>query len=152
MKKLLVMLAVGVMVVAATGFASAVTVKRISSPTRIHVIEVPKTDAVTDTGASGDSAGDLLTFHNNLLNTNKRKVGKDQGWCIRIDPAAGTWECEWTNALSDGHIAVEGPFNDNHGSTLVVTGGTGAYRNARGTMKLAFRKDGNFDFIFKLIP
>jgi hypothetical protein len=36
---------------------------------------------------------------------------------------------------------------------LAVTGGTGAYRNARGSMTLKSRAGGTeFDFIFNLLP
>jgi allene oxide cyclase len=149
-KRTWVVLPLAGLLLSAAAFAIASS-PRVSGPTRIHVIERPLTDVVTDTGASGDSAGDLLTFHNRLYRGGN-KVGTDQGQCIRISPNKGTWECAWTNALSDGHISVEGPFNDNHGSVLTVTGGSGAYKNARGTMHLKFRDNGNFDFIFHLIP
>jgi hypothetical protein len=125
---------------------------KVSEPTRIHVIELPKTDVVIDTGDTGDTTGDLLTFHNKLLDTSRKDAGTDQGQCVRIDPSAGTWECEWTNTLADGQISVAGPFNDHHGTVLTVTGGTGTYKNARGSMSLRFRDNGNFDFIFNLIP
>jgi hypothetical protein len=144
-------LVIGALALVATAVAIAAS-PRVSEPTRIHVIERPKTDVVIDTGAEGDTTGDLLTFHNNLYGRAGKVVGTDQGQCIRIDPAAGTWECAWTNALEGGHISVSGPFNDHHGSVLTVTGGTGAYRNARGTMNLKFRDSGSFDFIFHLVP
>src|ERR671932_525853 len=64
---------------------------------KIHVIEHAKTDTVIDVGTHGDSTGDLLTFHNKVFDRHdKRKVGRDQGHCIRISPRAGTWECYWT--------------------------------------------------------
>jgi hypothetical protein len=47
----------------------------------LKVIEHATTDAVTDTGASGDSAGDILTFANEA--DDKEKVGSDQGICFR---------------------------------------------------------------------
>jgi hypothetical protein len=150
-KRTWVVLSIGAMLLGAAAFAIAAS-PRVSEPTRIHVIERPLTDEVIDTGAKGDSAGDLLTFHNNLYGRAGKMVGTDQGQCIRIDPKAGTWECAWTNSLEGGHISVEGPFNDNHGSVLTVTGGTGDYKNARGTMHLGFRDSGSFDFIFYLIP
>ncbi|MEA2459972.1 MAG: hypothetical protein QOH90_149 [Actinomycetota bacterium] len=151
MKRTWVVLSIGAVLLGAAAIAIAAS-PRVSEPTRIHVIERPLTDVVIDTGASGDSSGDLLTFHNKLYGSAGEMVGTDQGQCIRINPAAGTWECAWTNALEGGHISVEGPFNDNHASVLTVTGGTGAYRNARGTMNLKFRDSGSFDFIFHLIP
>jgi hypothetical protein len=150
-KRLLAVSAVGLSVLAAGAIAIA-SGPRVSEPTRIHMIEVPATDVVIDTGAEGDTSGDLLTFHNVLKDTKRKVAGKDQGQCVRIDPSAGTWECEWTNWLKDGQISVSGPFNDNHGTVLTITGGTGVYRNARGTMELKFRDNGNFDFVFHVLP
>jgi hypothetical protein len=115
------------------------------------VIEHATTDATTDTGAPGDSAGDILTFANDLFDrTDTHKVGTDQGYCIRV--AVGTsYECNWTNSLAGGQITVEGPFLDAGDSTLAVTGGTGRYRDARGFMKLHGLENGTkFAFEFHL--
>jgi hypothetical protein len=49
-------------------------------------------------------------------------------------------------------LTVEGPFYDTRDSVLAVTGGTGAYGNARSWMKLKSRAGGTeFAFIFHLI-
>ena len=61
------------------------------------------------------------------------------------------WECYWTTFLPRGQITVEGPFYDAADSTLAITGGTGAYRNARGTMDLRARSATEFDFVFHVI-
>ena len=121
-------------------------------PATVHVIEHATTDTVINTDGTGDTTGDLLTFHNPIFNaTNQKRVGHDQGDCIRISPAQGSWECRWTTFLPGGHLTVEGPFYDTKGSVLAVTGGTGKYHNARGTMALHSRQGGKqFDFIFHL--
>ena len=126
----------------------------IVSPTRIHVVERPVTDQVIDIGAPNDSPGDQLPFANPIFDSrNRHRVGSDQGNCVRTSTAQGRWECTWTTFLHRGQITVEGPFRDAFPTTvLAVTGGTGAYRNVRGQMTLHTRKDGNFDFIFKLQP
>ena len=55
--------------------------------------------------------------------------------------------------MAGGSITVEGPFFDTHDSVFAVTGGTGVYRNARGSMTLKARNSGaEYDFIFNLIP
>jgi allene oxide cyclase len=102
----------------------------------LTVIEHATTDATTDTGPQGDSAGDILTFANEVFDRgDARVVGTDQGYCVRI--VVGTsYECNWTTILAGGQITVEGPFLDAGDSTLAVTGGTGRYRNARGFMTL----------------
>jgi len=126
----------------------------IVSPVTIHVIEHPVTDQVIDIGKAGDSPGDQLPFANPVFDAdNDTKVGSDQGNCVRASASQGRWECMWTTFLRKGQITVEGPFRDAFASTvLAVTGGTGAYANARGQMVLHLRSDGNFDFIFRLQP
>ena len=113
------------------------------------VVEHATTDATTDTGAAGDSAGDLLTFANEMFDArDTRVVGTNQGSCVRIVPGE-SYECSWTNFLPRGQIVVSGPFFDAKGSTLAITGGTGDYRNARGTMRLSSREGGTkFAFEF----
>ena len=64
------------------------------------------------------------------------------------------WECSWTTFLHKGQITVQGPFyDDGSDSTLAITGGTGAYRNARGSMELHWRnpEGTEFDFVFHVI-
>jgi allene oxide cyclase len=115
----------------------------------ITVIEHATSDTTTDTGASGDSVGDILTFGNDVFDaTNATKAGTDQGYCVRV--VAGTsYECTWTTFLPGGQIVVAGPFYDAKDSTLAITGGTGRYRDARGTMELHARADGTeYAFVF----
>lgn len=117
----------------------------------IHVIEHATSDAVTN--GTGDSAGNILTFANEVFNSsNTKKVGTDQGYCVRIE-VGKSWECNWTTFLPGGQITVEGPFLDTGDSTLAITGGTGAYRNVRGSMELKYRNPAGteFDFVFNLI-
>jgi len=79
-----------------------------------------------------------------------QKVGTDQGQCVRT-VVGEAFECYWTTFLPRGQITVEGPFYDTADSTLAITGGTGAYRNARGTMDLHARSATEFDFVFRVI-
>lgn len=117
----------------------------------IHVVEHATTDFVTDLGPADDSVGDVLTFANEVFNkANTRKVGSDQGYCIRTE-AGKSWECNFTTFLRRGQITTEGPFFDAADSVFAITGGTGAYRNARGTMELKAHSATEFDFIFHVI-
>jgi hypothetical protein len=116
------------------------------------VVERATTDAVTN-GTSGDDVGNILTFANDVFNaSNTRKVGTDQGSCIRM-VVGESWECNWTTFLPAGQITVEGPFYDTADSVLAITGGTGKYRNARGEMELHSRNPAGteFDFVFHVI-
>jgi allene oxide cyclase len=119
----------------------------------VHVIEHATTDAVTNQGdGAGDVVGDILTFTNDVFDqTDTSKVGSDQGYCVRMT-VGESWECVWTTILSRGQLTVEGPFYDTKDSVLAITGGTGRYANARGSMELKSRAGGTeFDFTFHLI-
>jgi allene oxide cyclase len=135
---------VALVLLAATASASAGEV--------VSVVERADTDAVTDTGAKGDSVGDVLTFANPVFDkANQTKVGTDQGYCVRT--AVGkAWECTWTLSLKDGQLTVAGPFLDAGDSVLAITGGTGKYAAARGQMKLHARdaKGTAYDFVYEL--
>ena len=69
----------------------------------LTVVEHATTDATTDTGDPGDTAGDVLTFANDVFNAaDTAKVGTDQGYCIRVVKGA-SYECNWTTLLPGGH-------------------------------------------------
>ncbi len=140
-------------VAGAFGLTLAGADARAAEPATLTVVERATTDAVTDLGASGDSAGDLLTFANEIFDAaDAQKVGSDNGYCVRT--AVGqAWECSWTLSLADGQITVAGPFLDAGDSTLTVTGGTGRYVGARGEMQLHARDDKGsaYDFTYHLV-
>jgi allene oxide cyclase len=117
----------------------------------ITVVEHATTDATTDTGDKGDTAGDILTFANPIFDAaDATKVGTDQGYCLRVVPGT-SYECTWTTFLEGGQIVVNGPVFDKKDSTLAITGGTGRYRGARGEMDLHANADGTkFTFTFHL--
>ncbi len=138
-----ILLLAGAFLIAGAASAHAETLK---------LVERATTDAVVDTGASGDSAGDLLTFANQIYDDqNAKLVGSDNGWCIRTE-AGKAWECTWTLSLATGQITVQGPFLDAGDSVLAITGGTGKYATTRGEMKLHARdaKGSEYDFVYVL--
>jgi len=119
---------------------------------RLHVIEHPDNEVTTHVGKSADAPGDLLTFANPVFDAaEKRQVGTDNGFCIRVVPGK-SWECFWTLILHDGQITVEGPFLDAGDSHLSITGGTGKYLGAKGEMTLHSRapRAKGYDFIYDL--
>ena len=119
---------------------------------KIHVIEHAITDAEAPGVGGADVNGNILTFANPVYNvSNQKQVGHDEGFCTRVDVKQGIWECLWTTFLKGGQITVQGPFYDTRNSVLSITGGTGAYRTARGQMSLVSRNGGTeYDFIFHL--
>ncbi len=122
---------------------------------QLTVVEHADTDSVVDTGATGDSRGDILAFGNPIFDAaNVQQIGRDQGYCVRTN-VGESWECNWTVILDNGSLVVEGPFYDDlRDSQLAVTGSTGDLRNVRGEMTLHSRNDAGteFDFIYRLTP
>ncbi len=157
MKRLLSTLLAVAMV---TVLVVAVTASAGSKDKRVHhwgcktitVIEHADTDETTDIGAAGDSAGDVLTFANDVFDeTDTEVVGTNQGYCIRV-VVGKSYECNFTTLLAKGNITVEGPFYDEGDSVLAITGGTGHYRKARGEMDLSFANAAGtkFKFVFHI--
>ena len=123
-----------------------------SAAQELKMVEHATTDATTDTGTTGDSAGDILTFANEVFNAeDKVKIGTDQGVCFRTVPGKA-YECFWTVNLEKGQITVEGPFLDSGDSVLAITGGTGEYAGAQGEMGLsAIGSEGKaYNFTYKI--
>jgi len=120
---------------------------------QIKVVERPVGETTVDLGAKGDSIGDLLVFANGIFDSaNKTQLGSDQGFCVRTI-VGKSWECMWTLTLKAGQITVEGPFMDEGDSLFAVTGGTGKYAGAKGSMKLHPRdaKSTSYDFTYDLL-
>jgi allene oxide cyclase len=120
---------------------------------QISVVERPVNETTVHRSGERDTVGDLLVFANKVYDAaNKVEVGSDQGYCVRT-VAGKSWECFWTLILKAGQITVEGPFMDSGDSLLAVTGGTGKYVGARGSMKLHTRDatPTGYDFIYDLL-
>lgn len=123
---------------------------------KLDFVERAETDAVSvKGGTAAENVGDVLTFTNPIYDaTNTKKVGTDQGYCVRL--IGKTIECHWTLTLAKGQIMVEGPVGDGDNApdtVLAVTGGTGAYRGARGDMLIHARdpKATAYDFHYRLL-
>ena len=120
----------------------------------LRVVEHAVSDSVVDLAPSGDSLGDVLAFGNPIFDAaDDHEIGRDQGYCVRTN-VGEAWECNWTVILARDSITVEGPFYDDlRDSPLAITGGTGAYLNARGQMTLHARNAGGtaFDFIYHIV-
>jgi len=153
MKRLLVLLAVlavgaplAVWVSGAGAHGSAAHAVR-----TVHVVEHAVTDSVSKS-TQADTPGNVLTFTNPVYDAaDKKKVGSDSGFCVRTAKEVW-WECLWTTVLRAGQLTVEGLFSDTGNTVLAITGGTGAYSNARGSMNLNYhnKKGTKFDFIFHI--
>jgi hypothetical protein len=154
MRRKIAVVVAGLLVAGGAGIASIVASSSATAATTLMVIEHAVTDHVTDVGKHGLGPGDLLTFHNPIFDsTDTTQVGTDQGSCIRItkfrDNKKGSWECEWTTFLNNGSdsITVETPFYDTGLGLGAITGGTGVYVGASGSLDLSCsRTDCTFTF------
>jgi hypothetical protein len=120
---------------------------------RISVVERPLNETTLHRSGDRDLVGDQLVFANKVYDAaNKVEIGSDQGYCVRT-VAGKSWECFWTLVLKAGQITVEGPFMDSGDSLFAVTGGTGKYAGARGSMKLHPRDatPTGYDFVYDLL-
>lgn len=150
---------------AATGAAAALALPAAGAHAGVHrrlhrgesrtitVVEHAVTDTEQRAVPGGpDEPGDPLTFTNPVFNpANTTQVGHDEGFCMRLNLKTGAWECLWTTFLPHGQLTVQGPYYDTRNSVLSITGGTGAYRDARGQMKLVSLDGGKeYDFRFHI--
>src|ERR1700685_3221820 len=120
---------------------------------QIKEVERPVGETTVDIGAKSDFIGALVVFANGIFDSaNKTQIGSDQGYCVRTI-VGKSWECFWTLTLKAGQITVEGPFMDAGDSLMTVTGGTGKYAGARGSMKLHPRDatPTGYDFTYDLL-
>jgi allene oxide cyclase len=90
--------------------------------------------------------------------TRTTQVGVARGDCLFVESSATaqTLECDVTFDLARGLITVEGPITFSEEDfdpvqELAITGGTGAYRTARGELKIDLSDEEGFLFRFLLI-
>ena len=115
------------------------------TPSRvIRLIERIHEFTFQDVGTPGPSLGDRLIFTSDLFDEGDRRVGRDGADCVvvRLDLTAPPQEqqivqCMITVELPDGQITFQGLARGTE-NLFAVTGGTGAYRTARGE---AFARD-----------
>jgi hypothetical protein len=108
----------------------------------LHLFERATGDLTfVDVGAPGPSMGDRLVFSAAIFDTNNQQIGRDGADCVivRVDASETpdrqqVVQCMISVQLPDGQLTVQGlaQGTDNH---FAVTGGTGAYRKARGEVR-----------------
>ena len=137
----------------AAAFAAVFSLTPALGAEQLKVVERPVGETTVDLTAKGDSVGDMLVFANGIFDAaNKTQIGSDQGYCVRT-VVGKSWECFWTLTLKTGQITIEGPFMDEGDSLMAVTGGTGKYAGAKGSMKLHPRDatPTGYDFTYDLL-
>ena len=99
-----------------------------------------------DTGQPGPSVGDIVVARDDVLRPGGSAAGTFRQVCTLVDlgsnPLTSTYECTGSIALKDGTITMEGPFVPAAPeSAAAITGGTGAYKTARGEIVVRAEAD-----------
>ena len=139
-RTLLSALVIAVLALAGTAYAGAPAHhgKPVHERT-IRLVEATATpDPVfLDLGEPGPSAGDQVVFTDGLRFEDGTAAGELSQVCTLTKPGphpgAGTFECIGSIALENGTLTIAGPFSPGAAEQAqAVTGGTGAFRTARG--------------------
>ena len=101
-----------------------------------------------DNAPTGASPGDLLIFTEQLFDSNGKRIGSDAATCVRLFDATSL--CTGIYKLPGGQVMVQllqpGPTGT---YDQAITGGTGRFAGARGTVTVAQQSSGD-RFTFKI--
>ena len=85
------------------------------------------------------SAGDLFVFHQPLRTSAGRRAGAADVNCTATGGGKGftkaQFACHGVYGLKNGDLAVEAAFHGQNVVTIAVTGGTGVFEGAQGSIK-----------------
>lgn len=118
-----------------------ITIRVRSEVNQVHVV---------DNAPAGDSAGDVLLFTERLFNSHGKRIGSDAASCVRLFDETSL--CTAVYTLPRGKIMVQLLQPGLTGALTydqAITGGTGRYAGARGTVTVA-QKPGGDRFTFKI--
>lgn len=121
---------------------------RQSSGRTLTLIEQDESSAFADTGAKSPnrrnprfSGGDLHVFTSAVFNHANVRIGRLYAHCVAVRGGRSfvraLFQCTGTFVLRDGTIVVNAAFRGNQDDEdvrLAVTGGTGSYEGARGSV------------------
>ena len=146
MKTLLATLAAGTAVAAAVALPATGQETPAARTLTLTSVQAQGAEHAVDAPPRGDSVGDRFVFASTLRATGKL-VGRMEGDCLAVDLKFEGMQCTLTAVLADGSIALQGASLTKRipGATVpsqdvyAITGGTGAYLGAAGTM----RRSGN---------
>ena len=159
MDRRIVSICAGACAVATAGAALVATSEgAIAAGRTLHVQELAQHVTYVPTGQlTGSKAqanqGDYLAFHDPLVKPGSTKrVGHVEGVCWLTAPKSGLYYCSVNFAIAgQGQIAGTGMFDASGKTTnAAITGGTGAYRSATGTVTLKALSQTKNDFVFAI--
>jgi hypothetical protein len=141
-KTLLATLAVGAAVAAATALPAIGQGTPGARTLTFTSIESRRDQRQIDAPPRGESIGDRFLF-SSTLRAGGKLAGRMEGDCLAIDRTYGGLACTVTAILADGSLTLQGAAVskripggvDGTEERYAVTGGTGAYVGASGTMR-----------------
>ena len=143
-----VLIAVGALALSAApagakGHGRALKLQATSKIDQVHLV---------DNAPAGDSPGDVLVFTEKLFNSRGKQIGSDAASCVRLFDVTSL--CTGVYKLRGGQLMVQllqpGPTGT---YDQAITGGTGRFAGARGTVTVAQRAGGDhFKFRIRLRP
>jgi hypothetical protein len=112
----------------------------------IRVLAEITTEQSVDNPPAGASAGDLHVFTQRLTRSGRR-VGALGGTCVLLTPPAG-FQCRAIAELPNGGLTVAANLGEGP-ATGAITGGTGRYRRARGSVRIEPLGEGRERIVFR---
>jgi hypothetical protein len=119
----------GVLVVSPWELGSAAA----TGPAKITITNRQVNVARVDVGKRGKSPGDLEIIRQRLFDRSGKVIGRAELMCTFIDGRRSRI-CRGTYFMPRGRLVVGGSLSFRQFYELAVTGGTGLYDNARGTV------------------
>lgn len=104
-----------------------------TGPATIRITDRQLAVTRVDVGARGTSPGDVEVVRYRLFDRTSRRIGRSELVCTFVDSRRSR-SCRGTYVLPRGKIVVGGSLLYRQFYVLAVTGGTGLYDNARGTL------------------
>ena len=143
-----VVLAIAALALGGTAYADSPAKPHPVAGKTIRLLEASETIKPTfvDTGAPGLSQGDIVVVRDGVLHEDRTPAGTFNQVCTLVNPAGNPftseYECIGSLALEYGTITMQGPFVPAKAEqTAAITGGTGAYRTARGEVVVRSEAD-----------
>lgn len=151
--KLAIAIATTAVIALGLGISVAISSPKISSPTTLQFKDKTLQQRFVDVdGSRSFTLGDEFVFTDALMKAGK-VVGHGGGHCIATGKRPPRFECEATFKLAGGSIGLQTTFiGEPRHIRLIVTGGTGTYRNARGSGVLTERRHRAAILRLELLP
>ena len=104
-----------------------------TGPATIRITNKEVSVARVDIGRSGKSPGDMEIVRQSVFDRQGNRIGRAELLCTFVDSRRAR-NCRGTYFLPKGKLVVGGSLSFRQFYDLAVTGGTGLYDNARGSV------------------